>query len=385
MQKFYFCCSLFVPIIVLLLSSCRPASGESVNANEFSRNFVPFNLENVKKLENIVTWQTTEAKSPISKIQYSISKNKLTIASDETGTITVIDVGTGSVISQIVLGLSNFHTFNITSDGSFLLGGVQYEEVLKKTTNRYEQIAVWNASTGLIEECVSEGCSTDTGDISEDEIYLGAIMDNAFENLVSFDEDTYLFSVYSNNELAYSGIALINSPDSDDWKKIGDIAIDSTNHRLAIIFQEGEIQLDTITSSDKTSLIPLKFSERLNRDDDNQPQEIQKSIFDVNGRWLAVVIGDNLAVWDVDGWGKKQLLAHEVGQIHGLSFDMEGALLFVGGKDQILIFGLRNKEIIAQLNTPNISTFCISEDNRLLFWGDDEGNIHVWAIKMTIQ
>jgi WD40 repeat protein len=221
----------------------------------------------------------------------------------------------------------------------------------------------------------------DIGEISEDETDLGAVADNMFENLVTFDEDVYSFDTYSNNELAYSGIRLVNNPDSNDWKIIGDIAIDSTNHRLAIIFQEGEVQLDTISHSDNTSFIPLRFSERLNMYEGNQPQEIQRSVFDIDGHWLAVVRGGRLAVWDVDGWRKKQLFSYEVGQIHGLSFDMRGDLLFVVVEDQILIFGLRDKGIISQLNAPNISTLCISEDNRLLFWGDDEGNIHVWGVK----
>lgn len=381
MQRFSFCCKLLALIITSILSGCSPASGELININEFSRNFEPFDLENVKNLENITEWQTAKTISPVSKIQYSISRNEITAISDESGIIMVIDAGTGSIVSQTVLGLSNFYTFNISSDGDLLLGGIRYEGGLKKTISRYEQIAVWNTSTGLIEKCLSGRCLADIGEISEDETDLGAVADNMFENLVTFDEDVYSFDTYSNNKLAYSGIRLVNNPDSNDWKKIGDIAIDLTNHRLAIIFQEGEVQLDTISHSDNTSFIPLRFSERLNIYEGNQPQEIQRSVFDIDGHWLAVVRGGRLAVWDVDGWLKKQPFSYEVGQIHGLSFDMRGDLLFVVVEDQILIFGLRDKGIIAQLNAPNISTLCISEDNRLLFWGDNEGIVHVWGVK----
>lgn len=368
-------------LAVLILCSCRSSASEAADSSQFSTNFMPFNLENVDDLESVAVWHVTQVNTPISKIRYNISKNKLIVVVDATSTITIVVPESGKLVSQTFLDLSKFHTFNINSDGSLLLGGVQYEVDLEKTTNRYEQIAIWNTSTGLIEKCITGGCLADMGEISEDETDLGAVADGAFENLVSFDEDTYSFSVYSNNELVYSGYALVNNLDSDNWKRIGDIAIDSANHRLAIIYQEGEVRLDTISHSENTPLIPFEFSERLNMYDGNQPQEIQMSTFDADGHLLAVVRGGKLAVWDADGWNKKQLLVYEVGQIHGLSFDMQGALLFVGVEDQVLIFGLKDKEIIAQLSTPNISTLCISEDNRLLFWGDVDGNVHVWGIK----
>ncbi len=102
-------------------------------------------------------------------------------------------------------------------------------------------------------------------------------------------------------------------------------------------------------------------------------------MFDQNGRWLAIVRGQDLVIWQVSGW-KREVFREQVGNINGMRFSPLGELLFVGLENKIKVIGLKEKDIIFEFTTPGITSLDISDDNQLLFWGDESGVVHIWGI-----
>jgi WD40 repeat protein len=144
---------------------------------------------------------------------------------------------------------------------------------------------------------------------------------------------------------------------------------------VAVVYQEGKITLEPIVTHG-----PLIHITELQNGMENELEPIHFALFDRSGKWLAIVRGNQLSVWSVGSWAKKIVYQEEVGAVHGLSFNPSGTLLFLATEDKIRVIGLAKKRLEAEFNTPNITSLDISEDNRLLFWGDETGTVHVWGI-----
>jgi WD40 repeat protein len=204
---------------------------------------------------------------------------------------------------------------------------------------------------------------------------IGATIDFNGETVVTYNEDAYRVIKLSNS--SYSGFALVNSPDADYWWHIGKMAMDSRHSRLAIVFQEGRITVEGILAP---RIFPLSRIDVLENGTKHELQPVEFAAFDPSGKWLAVVRADELSIWSVANWKKAIIYQAPIRNVSGIEFNPSGELLFVATDNEIRAIGLEKKELIFEFDAPGVSSLHVDEDNRLLFWGDEEGVIHIRGV-----
>ena len=363
-------------IVATLLTACTGktiSTSSATKINSFTYTFLPLDSENIGKLEEVSSWNIMNA--PISLLKYNNPSNNLIAVSEENKKIVKLDVQTGKTTSYDIENVSNFRAIGFDAKGEKLLGaGLRVDlKNLGGVKGGIDWLALWDVNSGLQLECVIGFCS-DSASLELNLTGSSADLDNGI--IVDFSEGGY-----SINADKYSGGALINSPDADYQWRIGNIAIDSHNKRLAIVYQEGRIELTAIKPYDIGNFSII--GPALEKGDKGQLQPVHAALFDRTGKWLAIVRGEQLSIWDVDGWFKKVVYLENVGVIHGIGFSPSSKFLFLATDDKIKIINLDKNKLEAELDSPNITSLDISEDNRLLFWGDKNGTIHLYGVLKT--
>jgi WD40 repeat protein len=222
--------------------------------------------------------------------------------------------------------------------------------------------------TGELIQCMTYPCQENT---SSKDGNIGAVIDPDRRWVFSYSEST--ISIGDLSGKTEGRLSLVNDLDTDYMWSIGAIAPDAAHDGYAIVFQEGKVWLDTVdrSASRYRTLVDGKK---------NDVQEVITAKFDPAGQWLAFIRGGYMSVWYLGKKPESLYLEEKVPQAVDLSFDHSGSLLFVGGGDKITIWDLTNKSIVAEHEASGITSLDISEDNRLLIWGDAQGAIHVWGI-----
>lgn len=108
-------------------------------------------------------------------------------------------------------------------------------------------------------------------------------------------------------------------------------------------------------------------------------QTVVSAEFDPAGQFLAFIRGNRLSIWQLNRGAKLHLEANVPDPVT-LHFDQTGQLLFIGASEKITIWDMESKTIIAEYDVLGLTSFTISEDNRLLSWGDDTGVVHLWGV-----
>ena len=365
----------FLVGILLLLTCCESNSNEELPLTEFSQQYVPLRVDTVDELAEIDAWKIMDKGDPISLIQHNLVLNRLTVCSEQTKKVFLFAIDRKETISQHIVDVPNLRILGVNEEGDKLLigmSGITWNEQ-GKPRQYYHWVALWNILSGSIDECFSGSCTekrTDPDKIENADI--GAVMDA--ETVVAYDEYSYRTAILSPE--GGGGVALVNSPDSDYWWHIGKIAVNSDQNRLATVFQEGKIELYKISEN---NILPFAWVAFLEHGKKNQLQPIQDAAFDPSGNWLAIVRGQDLINWRVKGW-KREVFREQIGNVHGIRFNPLGELLFIIRDDAIIVIGIKEKKAVFEMQTPGITSLEISNDNRLLFWGDENGTVHVWGI-----
>ncbi len=66
-----------------------------------------------------------------------------------------------------------------------------------------------------------------------------------------------------------------------------------------------------------------------------------------------------------------------------LAFDRTGEILVVAAGEKLIFFDLkRNKQVAEYALETEVTSLYFSRDNRLLIWGDADGNVHLWGVPL---
>lgn len=323
------------------------------------------------------TWDS----GPVWAVQYSINKNAMFGLYGDDGRLVEWYLDTKNIVFAHELRIASSQAVQFSKDGRILLGSTgaihKESENASSPVEFLTGIAVWTTETGELEKCLSHPCYEFP--LENEEGRTGAVMDSVGKYVFIYD-DASVFITDLTGELPSRG-SLVNSPDSDYWWRIGHIAYDSSNQRYAIIYQEGRIQMKDINPNQIGPFIvlPALTAEGTKGEFLNIPA----ALFDPSGNYLAFIRGDQLSVWNVERNSGELFFDDEIPSAFSLLFDRTGELLFVVSKDKIKVFDLLQKGIIVEYTTYGITTLNISEDNRLLFWGDENGAVHLWGVLQT--
>jgi WD40 repeat protein len=66
-----------------------------------------------------------------------------------------------------------------------------------------------------------------------------------------------------------------------------------------------------------------------------------------------------------------------------LAFDRTGEILVVAAGEKLIFFDMkRNKQVAEYALETEVTSLHFSRDNRLLIWGDADGNVHLWGVPL---
>jgi WD40 repeat protein len=112
-------------------------------------------------------------------------------------------------------------------------------------------------------------------------------------------------------------------------------------------------------------------------DNESFPKDMS---FDSTRTWLSVLTDRELVMWDLRHWFFARKLNVPVSDGNAIAFDRLGKMLALGTKRGITIYDVAKGKQIAEFNVGEVTALYFTRDNRLLVWGDAEGNIHLWGV-----
>ena len=370
-------------LIVVTLAGCvfreTKPTPSLADTNTFTSNLIP--LDSMPKgLTEILALKPTWRSGSVWAVQYSIEKNAVFSAYGEDGRIVQWSLDTENIVITHKLGIVSPKSLRFSEDGKVTLGstGLVYKES-EYTGHPIEHItgiAVWSTETGELIRCLSLPCFESPPESTEGEV--GAVVDPTGQQVFIYSEHSISILGLA-GDLPSQGI-FVNSPDSDYWWNIGQVAYDDLNQRYAIIYQEGRVQIKDVIPN---NVGPFSFSTILTEGKKGELSNIPAAVFDPSGTWLAFIRGDRLAIWEIEQNLGKLFFDDEIYTAFSLLFDQTGKFLFVAARDKITVLDIAQKNVVAEYYTPTITTFDISKDNRLLIWGDENGIIHVLGIPIS--
>lgn len=359
-----------VSVVFTLTSCASPSSNIATSTlippNEFTKTYEPLREEKVSSLVEMTSLSSPSFSSPLLKVGYLSEDNIVVGVYKNEGTVVGWKADTADIAFNHELGIVSSKALLLIASGENLVGPMDHVFKLNSLNQNIEYlngIALWDVRTGILIQCIAYPCQKNSG---LQHGFLGLAIDLNGERLAFFDESGVGLSSLSGNApvLDYT----INAEDASYSWRIGSVAFDSHNHRLAVIFQEGRVYVSNIEN-------PLNY-QIIAKGEKGDIVPITDAQIDPTGRWLLVARGNKTRILNLENG--KVLLQIEVSN-PVLSFDRTGELLFVGAGNKLAIYSIVKSLKIFEYDAPGITSLAISEDNRLLIWGDQQGKIHVWG------
>lgn len=336
-----------------------------IPSNKFSTSYAFITNELADSLIEISILRSPELQSELFEVGYIPEDNVVVGVYSDRGTVAGWNVDNSTPAFTHELGIVTPKDLVFTTSGKNIIGAMDH--VFKTgSLNNIEYLnglAVWDVRTGVMLKCFTYPCQQNSG---EKDGFLGFVVDKDQQWNAAFSERGISILRSSDDFIIWSGeVTPIDA--SYQWD-IGSVAFDPANNRYAIVFQEGRINVsdidhplnyDTIAQGTKEDRIPITDTQ-----------------IDITGRRLVVARGTTTKVLNLNN-GKVLLEINVSNPV--LAFDQTGELLFVGSVNKLAVYSIETAEKIAEFDTTGITSLAISEDNRLVIWGDTQGQIHIWA------
>jgi hypothetical protein len=154
------------------------------------------------------------------------------------------------------------------------------------------------------------------------------------------------------------------------------VTIDDRGDYVAILMEYGDIVICPL--SEKGTGSDIITGNSLGKDEENR-----QMLFSPTRAHFAWLTDEKLVLWRL-GWMKTEQVLElpvEGGQL--MAFDRTGEVLFIGSDAGLLVLDVGTLEIldVYPLDEKTTAIF-VTWDNRLLIWGDAEGNVHLWGVPL---
>jgi WD40 repeat protein len=357
--------------MLILLASCKSSYSSKATPtlappNEFTQAYQLLTEELVDSLIETTLLSSLSLNSLLLKVGYLDEGNIVVGIYSEGGTVTGWNANTGSLAFSHELGIVTSKALFLISSGKYLIGATEHNFKFNwsnQQTEYVDGIGLWDVRTGALIKCLTFPCEETP---PQQDGFLGLAVDSNGKWLGIFSETGLsLTSVFDDSPSLSIDLGSGASPYV--WQ-IGSIAFDEVNSRYVLVFQEGAIDISTIEN-------PLSYR-TLTKGTKGEYEIITEAKIDPTGRLLVVARGNETSVFDLDN-GDVLLQIDADNPV--LAFDQTGELLFVGARDNLAIYSIGKKSKISDYKTSGITSLAISEDNRLIIWGDTQGKIHIWG------
>lgn len=358
-------------IVCCALIGCVSAPSKTglptlISPNEFTREYEPLRVDIVSSLSEVSSYNPGPLSGPIVKTGY-ISKSNIVVGIYENGAkIAGWKADSATLVFAHELNIVTSKALYLTQSGEKLIGATGHNfksNVLNQNVEYIDGIGLWDVPTGALLKCISYPCQERS---VQPDGFLGVAIKDDLSSVATFSEVVLGITSLSGESSGFT--SAINPPDAPYNWNIGAVAFDEWNDRYVVILQEGRIYVsDDVSSIRYRVLIDGKQGDLIPIDD------VQIS---PTGQWLVLARGNKTQILRLDKG--TVLLEIEVPNPE-LAFDQMGNMLFVGSGNKLTVYRVKTGEKLAEYDTVGITSLAISEDNRLLIWGDKGGHIHVWA------
>jgi WD40 repeat protein len=164
----------------------------------------------------------------------------------------------------------------------------------------------------------------------------------------------------------------------EEYPVIGKVVIDPEEELLAIAFETGQVSIGDIEEGNY-----LSNTRQYYLLEEGETTEIQDFQFNPTRTRLAWLSGERLVVIRLQNLIFRIGIDTPVNDGRFLTFDRTGRILVVATGDELLLFDvIKNKQIAVYPVNQEITSLFFTQDNRLLVWGDADGNVHLWGVPL---
>jgi WD40 repeat protein len=371
MKKYFFV--IHIITVLFILSACAALPTVRVvptlgAPTDFTKDYPPLSSETISLLSEVGLLSSPEFVSPLLKVGYISEDNIVVGVYSNGGTVVGWNIDKSTLAFAHELGILTAKSLTFAASGEKVVGAmdrVLKADSLNRNIEYLNGIAVWDVRTGALLKCYAYPCQENSG---EPDGFLGFAVDADLNWQAIFSERIITLLRLSDDSVVVAGeVTPIDA--SYQWE-IGSVAFDPVNHRYAIVFQEGRVYVSDIDRPLNRRVIAKGKKGDLIAITDAQ--------IDPTGRWLMVARGSETSVLDLDN-GDILLQIDVADPV--LAFDRTGELLFIGANNKLKIYSMAVDSKVSEYDTPNITSLAISEDNRLVIWGDKLGAIHIWGVQ----
>jgi len=366
----------------------KVVSAQIASPIDFSDDLSQLSAENSSMLQEVGVFGHSIGSVPIAITGVENSDNLLVIYKD--GRFDRWSISSGSILATrsvfVVTAEGNTTGLNpvsqISRNISFSNDGSLVITPNEVSQNGMIGFNIWNTNT--LTQLICFGKETYCSDVESDSVYTGLLLHPT--------KDLY-FNAFSGSVSGWTGFTSLDGSGkyfnirSGDFESttITRLAMDPLGDYLAISDNSGNVRISDISiyENDAPDTQVLGFpgdaNYRLSNPDEKNINTIDLK-FDETHSWLGWLNDENLTIWSLKNYVFPLHFTTKLQDGNSICFDRSGRILAVATKVGIRIFDIENKSVIKEYPVGEVTSLYFSRDNRILIWGDAEGNIHLWGV-----
>jgi len=365
---------------LLLVTACstnvKPLAPRYATPSTISQTLQPFDEKSIASLQELGTLLPQSDTSNIKILLPATGTNTL-FAAYADGYLRKWNIDTRQEISRIEVGLVADQATSFSSDGRhFITPSAIVTQAVESNFDVFpavESIYLWDTQTGQQVDCFGFTCDPTRKPYRS--LTRGAVLSPDGQWLVEYAADGLSFDDLWGQRP--SVVSMLEDPDHRTYRHIGRVAFDPSGVYYAVAYDEGQLELydfaDAVLNGNSGTRVST-FGES-----DGISLPVQSLIIDDTRSWLATLRGNDISVWSLQARPSKQISYNLLSGNASLAFDRNGRLLFIGADSILVVLDLASGLVLAQYRTAEISAVSVSLDNRVLFWGDAGGVVHIWG------
>ena len=227
-----------------------------------------------------------------------------------------------------------------------------------------EGIGIWNAVSGILEECLRGDCETSS---PTDLIYTGATINYDINWVIIYAEFGWsTVDPFGNKPTTITTIA------EDRDALVQSITMSPSSNQYVVGYTDGSLERESI------NFRRWSISRILYPPENQSPARIILQKFSPNEKYIVVVYDTFVSLWELD-WLKRSHTLINFSSIQFAEFDKDSENLFlVSIDDELIVWNIKTGNEVSRFDVPNISAIAMSSDSDTIYWGDEAGVLHIW-------
>jgi WD40 repeat protein len=351
----------------------KPVSAQLSSPTDFSVNMQPISIENISELQEISFFHqegsgmvVALAEAPVSSVIQAVYENGTLIQWDSIiqKIVAVQNVFAEESGESTKLSVYQMNAgVNFNRDGSFL---ITPSKILR---NQLHGEVVWNTN--------SRTFTLKNERFDFQALRLHPTLDIGF---TVFDESKDIsFDMGVGSKFLGGGSLAVERYGTSYLTRI---ALDPMGDYLAVVDVNSTIlvgDISTFSEPEQEGLFQYATPYRLFGYSGKAINTVDLK-FDETHFWLGWLTHEKLVVWGLKNYIFPLEFETNLEDGNTISFDRTGKILAVATQNGVKVFDIEKGKEVAHYAVGDVTALYFTRDNRLMIWGDTEGNIHLWGV-----